>query len=212
MAEDALGNSIKVEKMRLRDRIWRKMEEIGVATPPLPVRNRIPNFKGVKRASEKLRRLEDYRKASAIFISPDYAQFHARRLALIDGKTVVMASPRLKSGFIVMNPDRVRGKEALASTIKGAFQYGELTDSPPKVQLIIEGSVAVDKAGNRLGKGGGYGDLEIKMIRRKWGNVKVATICHSTQIVEKVPTEEKDERVDYIITEKEIIEITNRSS
>jgi len=201
-------NSIKAEKVRLRDRVWREMEVRRVAAPPLPCRNRIPNFKGVEKACEKLRELADYRKASAIFISPDYAQFHARRLALADGKTVVMASPRLKAGFIVIDPNRVSGKEALASTIKGAFQYGELTDSPPKVNLIIEGSVAVDEAGNRLGKGGGYGDLEIKMIRKKWGNVKVATICHSMQIVERVPTEEKDEKVDYIITEKEIIQTT----
>jgi 5-formyltetrahydrofolate cyclo-ligase len=35
--------------------------------------------------------------------------------------------------------------------------------------LIVEGSVAVDVRGHRLGKGCGYGDMEIKTLKRLFG-------------------------------------------
>lgn len=197
---------LEEEKQRLREEVWSKLEREGVVLPPLPCRGRIPNFKGALEAALNLRRLKEYREAKAIFVNPDSAQYHVRRLALLDGKTVVMATPRLKSGFLVLRPDAVRGREGKAATIKGAFKYGERVLDAPKVDLVVEGSVAVDLKGNRLGKGGGYGDLEIAMVKGRWGaSVKVVTTVHSTQVVPKVPVTSKDERVDYIVTEKEII-------
>jgi 5-formyltetrahydrofolate cyclo-ligase len=54
--------------------------------------------------------------------------------------------------------------ESFASTIRGAFQYGKNVDAQdiPKPDLIVEGSVGVDMRGHRLGKGHGYGNVEIK--------------------------------------------------
>jgi len=199
---------LEVEKQRLREEVWNSLERNGIALPPLPCRGRIPNFKGALQAALNLRRLEEYRKAEAILVNPDSAQYHVRRLALLDGKTVVMATPRLKSGFLVLRPNAVKGREGEAATIKGAFKYGEREPVVPKVDLVVEGSVAVDLKGNRLGKGGGYGDVEIRMVKERWGpSIKVVTTVHSTQVVGRVPAAGKDERVDYIVTEKGVFKV-----
>lgn len=199
------GGPVQSAKKVLRKRIWDNMEKQEVAIFPLPCKGRIPNFRGAIQAAMNLKKIEEYQQSKIIFSSPDFAQFHVRRLALLDGKAVVVASPRLKSGFLVIKPESVKGKERNATTIRGCFKYGTKLKSIPKVDFAVQGCVAVDKAGNRLGKGGGYGDREIKMIRAKGSTVKVAVTCHSSQVVDSVPIEEEDERVDLIVTESEVI-------
>lgn len=196
---------MKSAKQELRRRIWDNMEKQKIAIFPLPCKGRIPNFRGAKQAAVNLKKLKEYQRSSTIFVSPDSAQFHVRRLALLDGKTIIVASPRLKSDFLVVTPESVEGREWSASTIRGIFEYGTKSKDIPKVGFAVEGCVAVDKAGNRLGKGGGYGDREIRMLRLKGSDVKVAVTCHSSQVVNSVPIEEKDESIDLIITEKGII-------
>jgi len=199
---------IRDKKQQLREKIWSEMERLGVATFPLPCKGRIPNFLGAEAAAEKLRWLEEWKKAKVIFVNPDSPQRKVRENALKDGKTLIMASPRLKKGLILINPADVKGKENLASTIKGAFKFGVELQDFPKPDLIVEGSVAVDPQGHRLGKGHGYGDTEIEFLKRKFGQIPVATTVHDMQIVEKVPFEEKDEKVSIIVTPTKTIRIT----
>ena len=153
-------------------------------------------------AARRLREVPEYVEARVILVNPDSPQLHVRRMALLDGKTVVMPTPRLKQGFLVLTPEGVGGRVDEASTIRGAFKYGRRVDEMPEVDFVVEGSVAVDLQGNRLGKGGGYGDREIAMAKARRPDVKVATTVHSIQVVERVPAGEGDYRVDYIATER----------
>ena len=79
------------------------------------------------------------------------------------GKTVYMAVPRLtgEKCFVELDPGRISDYR-LASSIKGATQLGRLVhpDEMRPIDLIVCGSVAVNRKGARLGKGGGYSDLE----------------------------------------------------
>jgi 5-formyltetrahydrofolate cyclo-ligase len=105
----------------------------------------------------------------------------------------------------------VKGKEHFASTIKGAFKFGVETQSFPKPDLIVEGSVAVDLHGHRLGKGHGYGDVEISILKRMFGEIPIVTTVHDIQIAEDVPFEEKDERVSVIVTPTRVIRVTPKT-
>ncbi|MCS7106099.1 MAG: 5-formyltetrahydrofolate cyclo-ligase, partial [Candidatus Aenigmarchaeota archaeon] len=155
---------VKKEKAKLREKIWKLMQEKNIARFPFPVYGRIPNFEGSEKAAEKVRELEIYKKARIIFSNPDYAQRKIREFALKDGKILIMATPRLKHGYLIIEPKKVKGKEEFASRIKGAFKYGEKIEKIPRPDLIVTGCVAVDRNGNRLGKGGGYGDREINFF------------------------------------------------
>ncbi|MGQ9537982.1 MAG: 5-formyltetrahydrofolate cyclo-ligase [Candidatus Bathycorpusculaceae bacterium] len=203
-----MSESVLKEKQRLREEIWREMEKSGVATFPLPCRGRIPNFVGAEAAAEKLRHLEEWEKAKVVFVNPDSPQRKVRENVLKDGKILVMASPRLQRGFFLIEPVKARGKERYASTIKGAFRFGVEVQNFPKPDLIVEGSVAVDMQGHRLGKGHGYGDVEIEILRKKFGEIPVATTVHDLQVVENVPFEAKDEKVSIIVTPTRVVRIT----
>ena len=161
-------------------------------------------------AADKLRQLEEWKKAKVVFVNPDSPQRRVRENALKDGKILIMASPRLKRGFILIVPAKVRGKEHYASTIRGAFQFGVETQNFPKPDLIVEGSVAVDLRGHRLGKGHGYGDVEIEILERRFGEIPVATTVHDMQVVENVPFEEGDRKVSLIVTPTRVIRITSQ--
>lgn len=200
---------IEKAKKLLRETIWTKLESEHVARFPLPCFGRIPNFAGSEKAAEQVRLLPEWRKARVVFVSPDYAQQKVRENALLDGKVLVMASPKLRHGYVVIYPDAVKGFESFSSTIRGAFKYGKAVpvQEMPRPDLIVEGSVAVDMQGHRLGKGGGYGDVEISTLKAMFGNVPVVTTAHDMQVVDSVPFDRKDEKVSVIVTPTRIIRI-----
>ncbi len=202
-----MSMSITSKKQQLREKIWSEMERSRIAVFPLPCRGRIPNFVGADVAAEKLRKLEEWENAKVISVNPDSPQRKARENALKDGKTLIMASPRLKKGFILLNPANVKGREHFASTIKGAFRFGVETHDFPKPDLIVEGAVAVDVHGHRLGKGHGYGDVEIRTLKEMFGAIPIVTTVHDMQVVEAVPFEEKDEKVSLIVTSTMVIRV-----
>jgi len=201
---------VKKAKKLLREGIWTKLETSGSARFPLPCYGRIPNFAGSEKAAEQVKLLEEWKNAKVVFVNPDYAQRKVREYALLDGKILVMASPRLKRGYVVVDPKNVKGIENFASTIRGAFKYGKMVSPQgmPKPDLIIEGSVAVDVNGHRLGKGHGYGDVEIEALKRMFGEIPVVTTVHDIQVVDVVPFEEKDEKVSLIVTPTRLIRIS----
>jgi len=219
-----MRNKIFEEKEQLRNRIWDLLERKNVAIFPLPVRGRIPNFVGSDKAASLVRTLPEWKKAKVVFANPDSAQKKIREFALKEGKILIMASPRLKHGFLQIDPKNVKGKEEIAATIKGAFKYGKPVENPaiggiremPKSagsmgpDLIITGCVAVDRSGWRLGKGGGYGDIEVKRIKDEFGKIPIVTTIHVLQLVEFVPHVDHDAKVDLIVTPERIYRIQTR--
>lgn len=202
---------VKTVKKTIRERIWAMLEMKGIARFPLPCYGRIPNFAGSDKAADKVRLLKQWKEARTVFANPDYAQQKIREYALLDGKILVMASPKLKHGYVLVDPKDVKGVEGFASTIRGVFKYGKMVHvhEIPKPDLIVEGSVAVDVQGHRLGKGHGYGDVEIRTLKRIFGLIPIVTTVHEAQIVDAIPFEEKDEKVSLIVTPTRVIRISN---
>jgi 5-formyltetrahydrofolate cyclo-ligase len=196
-----------LEKEQLRNEIWRLMEQKNVAIFPLPIRGRIPNFLGSDKAAGLVRTLPEWKKAEVVFSCPDSPQRKIREFAFKDGKTLIMASPRLKHGFLQINPRDVKNKEEAASSIKGAFKYGKRVTKISRPDLVITSCVAVDRSGWRLGKGGGYGDIEVSRIKSEFGQIPVVTTIHTLQLVDSVPHVEHDARVDIIVTPEHIYRI-----
>src|SRR4051794_8569011 len=82
-------------KDEVREEIWKAMDREGVSRFP-GAKGRIPNFAGAKLAAEKLAGHRLWKRARVIKANPDSPQTHARRLALEEGKTMIMAVPRLR--------------------------------------------------------------------------------------------------------------------
>jgi len=206
-----------VSKSEIRKRIWRLLEERNVAIFPKPVWGRIPNFKGHEVAAAKLVRHRVFRRARVVFCNPDSPQRPVREAVIRSGKILVMATPRLRQGFIIIEPGDVpRGFEAKASTIRGAFRFGRIVNTLPfPVDLKVTGCVAVSPDGGRVGKGGGYSDLEYAILKELGlisDDTPIATTVHDLQIVDKIPMTIHDMPVDYIFTPTRVIEVKPRRS
>ena len=205
---------IRIEtKNEIREKIWRTLEKEKVALFP-GARGRIPNFKGAERAGHLLSTLAEWQRAKNIKANPDSPQRSVRYLALSSGKTLFMAVPRLreKKCFIKLDPSKIPPQKLReASSIKGAFRYGIPVhpEEFPQIDLMVAGSVAVDRRGIRIGKGGGYSDLEYA-LGREYGFVRedvvIVTTVHPLQIVDgDLPETDHDFRIDFIVTSGEII-------
>ena len=199
-------------KDEIRMRLWRLMEEREIACFPRPVFQRIPNFTGAEKAAQNLRKLPEYETAKVVFCNPDSPQRHVREMALTDGKILVMATPRLRKGFLLLDPRLIpRDRISEASSIRGAFKHGRFVNpSDVKVDLFVAGSVAVSQDGGRLGKGTRYSDQEYAILK-KAGSLSpenlVVTTVHDVQIVEKIPRDEWDVPVDVIVTPTRIVRV-----
>jgi 5-formyltetrahydrofolate cyclo-ligase len=106
-----------------------------------------------------------------------------RALALAAGKTVFMAVPWLREEKCFLRVEDPRG-----ASVKGATRCGvpvHPKDVPP-VDLIVAGCVAANERGQRIGKGGGYSDLEFA-LGLHFGFVSdrtaIATTVHDLQVV-----------------------------
>jgi 5-formyltetrahydrofolate cyclo-ligase len=84
----------------------------------------------------------------------------------------------------------------------------------PRIDLIVAGSVAVGRDGARVGKGGGFSDLEFALLSElrlvgRWTTV-VSTV-HPLQIVrEPIPMLVHDIPLDVIVTPDEVIRCPRR--
>ena len=207
---------MKEEKDKIRHEVWRKLEELGLARFPRPVYGRIPNFIGAEKAASRLLNLREYIDARVVKVSPDSPQRYVRYRCLLDGKILIMPTPRLRMGFMILDPSKIpRRMLERASTIRGAFRYGRIIDPEdiPKVDLIVTGSVAVSRDGIRIGKGGGYGELEYAILR-EFGKVgedtPIMTNVHDIQVYERLPSDPYDLTMDYIATPTDLIRVERR--
>ncbi|BAN89593.1 5-formyltetrahydrofolate cyclo-ligase [Aeropyrum camini] len=209
------------DKQAIRERIWRLLEETGAALPP-GAWGRIPNFKGAREAALRLFSLDEWRNATFIKVNPDSPQRWVRLRALEEGKLLLMPTPRLRRGFLLIDPSAIpRSLYRLASTIRGAFRAGrllktvsDLTRHVERIDLVVEGSVAVNRWGERLGKGEGYGDLEFAILLETSlldREAPIATTVHDLQVLpHRLPQDDHDVPVDIISTPTRLIRAAER--
>ncbi len=205
-------------KDEVRKEVWQAMDRAGVSRFP-GAAGRIPNFAGAKLAAEKLTGHRLWKRARVIKANPDSPQTYARRAALEEGKTVIMAVPRLRDPhpFRVLDPKEL-SKQAVkeAATIKGALRHGRVIalDDLPEIDFVLCGSVAVNLSGARIGKGGGYSDLEYGVLidaGKIDGHTTVATTVHPTQILRRhLMMTAHDLPVDLIATPRAVIEVESQ--
>lgn len=211
---DAAGDpETLAAKAALREEAWAAVRDAGAARFP-GTENRIPNFVGAEAAAERLRATEWWRGAGTLKANPDSPQLPVRQRALEDGKTVFMAVPRLAEDrpFILLDPDRLEVPPRKAASIKGSAANGrpvEVAELEP-VDLVVTGCVAVDETGARLGKGGGFSDLEYAVAYEAGligPDTVVATTVHESQVVaaDRIPVTGHDVRLDVIVTPDRVI-------
>ncbi|NXY57329.1 MTHSD protein, partial [Callaeas wilsoni] len=197
-------------KWDIREKVWEHLEASGLAEFPRPVRGRIPNFKGSFQACCSLRELAVFSRAREVKVDPDKPLEGARLAALQARKTLLVPTPRLRTGlFNRIVPPPGASKEILrrCATSQGVKDYSVPVglDGKAQVDLVVVGSVAVSEKGWRIGKGEGYADMEYAMMVSMGAvqeDTPVVTIVHDCQVLDIAEEllDDHDLTVDYILT------------
>ncbi len=199
-------------KQAIRKRVWALLEQERAAPPG--VYGRIPAFYGAEAAADRLVELPVWQNASVIKAVPDRAQLPVRARALIESKLVYMAVPKLAEAqpFYLLDPATltVPPAEAASSKVAASVARKIAVKEMQPVDLIVCGSVAVNRHGVRLGKGAGYSDIEVALLQEA-GLIRpettIVTTVHALQVVDdELPEAKHDFSVDLIVTPDEVIE------
>lgn len=212
----------EVTKQSIRLKVWDYLEEKNLANFPRPVHNRIPNFKGAETAGKTVASLPEFVTSRVVKVNPDKPQEEVRYQVLSLKKELLVPTPRLKNGLFnrLTNNNNLSNKDLKVL----ASRQGIDTKSKPvpigeklTIDLVIIGSVAVDKLGHRIGKGEGFADLEFALAASHHAAVNQNTIVistvHDCQVFESLPENlftDHDVPVDILVTPTEIIRVENR--
>ena len=167
-------------------------------------------------AAERLARHSAWTRAKTIKANPDAPADPfpaARARAGEDGRDGGSATAR-RASVPASRPGKALEEELReAATIKGALRHGEVIDveQVPKLDLILCGSVAVNLKGARIGKGGGFSDLEYALLAEA-GMVSEKTGRRDDgspdpDPAENLPVTAHDIPVDLIATPRAAIEV-----
>jgi 5-formyltetrahydrofolate cyclo-ligase len=69
------------------------------------------------------------------------------------------------------------------------------------IDLVVIPGVAFDYSGNRLGYGAGYYDI----LLSKKQKIPIVALAYEEQIIDSIPSEKHDVKVDKIVTDKRVI-------
>ncbi|GAB1234577.1 5-formyltetrahydrofolate cyclo-ligase [Ferrigenium sp. UT5] len=125
------------------------------------------------------------------------------RQALADGKRVLL--PRVnKAGRHLdlyqignLGDDVAPGAYGIREPVAGRCRR---FDAPGEIDLILLPGVAFDRAGGRLGYGGGFFD---RLLARWPQQPSLVAAAFALQVVEEIPLESTDRKIDWLVTENE---------
>lgn len=153
--------------------------------------------------AESLFRLEQYKNAKSVMLFASFGNevgTHEIIRKSLANKTVLL--PKVESHEI--EPSLILDFDSLVPSGKwGILEPIELMKVAYKnIDLVLVPGIAFDRRGFRLGFGFGYYDKFLKKVPKA---VKIG-LAFDFQVVDKIPKEEHDVPVDFIITEKRVIE------
>ncbi len=156
---------------------------------------------------EKLTAMDIYKKAKVVFV---YMAFNNEvetmtliKKMLSEKKKVVI--PYTDTVNTVIIPSELKDMER--DLIKSKFGYYEpaperiVPVKPEELDLVVVPGVVFDKNLNRIGFGKGYYDRILCKLKK---DAKAVAVAYDFQVLEEVPSEEHDIKMDMIITEKNI--------
>ncbi|MEG3618463.1 5-formyltetrahydrofolate cyclo-ligase [Magnetovibrio sp. PR-2] len=126
-------------------------------------------------------------------------------MVALDRMGVLMTLPEVAGKDRPLRFRAWRPDEALVEGDHATY-HPEHTAPLMRPDVLLVPLLAFDRKGFRVGWGGGYYDRTIEVLR-KTGACTAVGVAYGAQEVDQVPTDPYDQRLDWIITEQEVIEI-----
>jgi len=183
-----------------------------VATNRPPVPHRYPHFVGAEKASIRAAVLDEFIAAKVVLVSPGVAVLSDTVLS--QGKMLVSPTPGLREEKVLQQLVMNDQAETIKTDGKRRQKFRRLElNEDAKIDVLVVGSMLVDKTGRRMGKKWEQVGLEFVLGGLPSQNLIVITLVHDCQVVEELPGaffSPMDVPVDIIITPSRVIRVKDR--
>lgn len=160
-----------------------------------------------KKIINKLLKMEEYKKSNTVFVYMDFKK-EVQTISLIkkmisEGKHVIVSYTDTKNTELVLFRLHNIEKDLVVSPF-GYLEPKKENRIPVNIKdidLILVPGVAFDRELNRIGFGKGYYD---KILNDRRNDAKAIAIAYEFQVLDRIPYEEHDIKMDIIITEENI--------
>lgn len=186
-----------------------------------------PDFRDSASAVERVRALPCYKSATTILVTSDNSLEQLRFNALKDGKKVLVATYRLRRGFVLVDPARIGdGKFELAACLDGMEKPGigrsltmsQIRDEGIMIDLCATGVLAISEEGVVIWEGQDLFEVQwalLNDVKSLTPVTPVVAIAHSCQVVSNasegadkfMPTKSGEVQCDFVITPEKTIAV-----
>lgn len=190
-----------------------------------------PDFRGSASTVERVLDLPCYKEARTLLVTSDNSLEHLRYRALKDGKRLLVATYRLRRGFVLLNPARISDDQyELAACLDGmekpgigrAISLAQIRDESISIDVCLIGGLAFSKQGVVIWEGHSLFEVQwalLQDIKCLVSNVPVIAVAHTCQVVDEAqlgvekiePTKAGEVQCDYVVTPEEIFHVENPS-
>ncbi|KAH7073222.1 hypothetical protein FB567DRAFT_195599 [Paraphoma chrysanthemicola] len=186
-----------------------------------------PDFRGSSAAVDRVIELQCYKSAAVVLITSDNSLESLRHRALKDGKKVLVATYRLRRGFILLDPARIDDdKLLLAACLDGMERPGigrglslaQLCDEGLSVDLCVTGGLVFSEQGVVIYEGQALFEVQWALlldIKALGVSTWVVAIAHACQVVDEEilgmekfrPSKSGEVQCDFVVTPDKVFEV-----
>ncbi|KAJ4374389.1 hypothetical protein N0V83_003130 [Neocucurbitaria cava] len=179
-----------------------------------------PDFRGSSSAVDRIVALPCYQNASTLLVTSDNSLEQLRCRALKDGKRLLVATYRLRRGFVLLSSARIReDKYELAACLDGmekpdvgrTVSLAQIRDENICIDMCLLGGLAFNEQGVVIWEGHSLFEVQwalLQDIKSLASNVPVVAIAHTCQVVDEgrlgveriIPDKAGEVQCDYVMT------------
>ena len=188
-----------------------------------------PDFQGSSSVVDRIVGLSCYQKAQTVLVTSDNSLEKLRLRALQDGKRLLVATYRLRRGFVLLNPAVIhQDNYAVAACLDGMEKPGvgrlitlaQARDENVSVDLCVTGGLAFNQQGITIWEGHSLFEVQWAMlqdIKCLDADVPVVAAAHTCQVVDEaklgIETTKADDpgevQCNYVVTPDHAFHIEN---
>lgn len=186
-----------------------------------------PDFRGSASAIDRVIALPCYQAAAVILVTPDNSLERLRVQALRDGKRVLVATYRLRRGFVLLHPARIeQSKYEMAACLDGMEKPGigrpvtlaQMRDECLKVDMCVTGGLVFNAQGVTIWEGHNLFEVQWAMLQDMkilQPEAPVVAVAHTCQVVDEAevgadkvsPGRVGEVQCDWVVTPDATVEV-----
>lgn len=186
-----------------------------------------PDFRGSVGAVNRVLQLPCYVNAHTVLITPDNSLERLRCQALKDGKKVLVATYRLRRGFVLLDPARIDdGLFEIAACLDGMEKPGlgrrmsltQLRDEGLNIDMCATGGLVFNERGVVVYEGHALFEVQwalLQDIRVLGVSARVVAVAHACQVVDETclgleetkPSKSGEVQCDFVVTPDGVLEV-----